>query len=144
MRQSRLRDQADVHAGAKLFRPLTSRKRRFQAHRQATRIAFDCEVYYCGINVQGQGVIRDISSRGCQIEGTVTVKPGIKLSLVLTIPDLYSPTVVDRAVVVWSDGNRFGLQHEVLLPSERNRLQRVLHGSERPLHLPNDTPTPLA
>jgi len=86
-------------------------------------------VYYCGINVQGRGVIRNLSLEGCQIEGGVAVKPATKLTLVLTLPNGYAPVVVDRTIVVWSDGNRFGLRHELLLPKERTQLERFLDDS---------------
>ena len=128
MRPQSFRNQADAALDTKLRRSVASRLRNFRAQRQASRTVLNCHVYYSGINVQGEGVIRDISLRGCQIEGTVIVKPGTKLTLVLALPD--SPTVVDRTVVVWSDGRRFGVWHELLLPPERRRLEKLLDSSD--------------
>jgi hypothetical protein len=128
MRRTPARNQADGEAGIRLRRSAPSRLTRFQAQRQAPRTVLNCQVYYSGINVQGEGVVRNVSLRGCQIEGSLSVRPGTKLSLVLVLP--HSPVVVDRAAVVWSDDNRFGLQHELLLPTERTRLETLLDGSD--------------
>jgi hypothetical protein len=127
MRRRALRHQIDIDAAIKLRRSISSRVRRSQAQRQASRMLLTCQVYYTGINVQGEGVIRDISLLGCQIDGSVSVRPGTRLSLVLALPN--SPVVVDRTVVVWSDSNRFGLRHELLLPTERTRVERLLNDS---------------
>ena len=120
------RKQTDIHGGTKLRR---ARLKKVPTQRQASRSLLHCQVYYCGINVQGRGVIRNLSLEGCQIEGGVAVKPATKLTLVLTLPNGYAPVVVDRTIVVWSDGNRFGLRHELLLPKERTQLERFLDDS---------------
>jgi hypothetical protein len=65
----------------------------------------------------------------------------MKLSLVLAFPSLHSPTVVDRALVVWSNSDRFGLRHELILPSERTQLGRLLDGVRLELRLSGQRPT---
>lgn len=94
-------------------------------------------MYYSGINVQGEGVLRNLSLGGCQIDGSVAVSPGTKLSLLLALPNPSSPVVVDRTLVVWSSGNRFGLRHELLLPTEHIRLEMLLDGSDTKSELPS-------
>jgi PilZ domain len=128
MRRAPARNQTTGETGPRLRRSMPSRVTRFQAQRQVARTVLNCQVYYSGINVQGEGVIRNISLHGCQIEGSITVRPGIKLSLVVVLSN--SPLVVDRAAVVWSDDNRFGLRHELLLPTERTQLETFLEGSD--------------
>jgi hypothetical protein len=134
MRRRALRHQIDRDVATKLRRSISSRVRRSQARRQASRTLLTCQVYYTGINVQGEGVIRDISLLGCQVDGSVSVRPGTHLSLVLALPN--SPVVVDRTVVAWSDGNRFGLRHELLLPTERRRFERLLNAKSQLLSHP--------
>ena len=137
MRRAPFRNQTDGHAGTKARRSISSRLTRFQAQRQVSRILLNCPVYYSGINVQGEGVLRNLSLGGCQIDGSVAVSPGTKLSLLLALPNPSSPVVVDRTLVVWSSGNRFGLRHELLLPTEHIRLEMLLDGSDTKSELPS-------
>src|SRR5262249_58605815 len=81
---------------------------------------------------------------GCQIEGGVAVRPATKLSLVLALPNGYPPVVVDRTIVVWSDGNRFGLRHELLLPKDLLQLERLLDDSDTNPQLPGHRRTSLS
>ncbi len=141
MRREPFRNQMDLDGGAKLRRPT---RKTVQTQRQVSRILLHCHVYYSGINVQGEGAIRNLSLRGCQIDGSVDVRPGTKLCLVLTLPSPYSPVVVDRSIVVWSDGNWFGLRHELLLPTDRIQLEKILDGSDTTAQLLNSRATSLS
>jgi len=127
MRREAFRKQADLHGGTKLRR---ARLKKVPTHRQAPRSLLHCQVYFSGLDVQGGGVIRNLSLEGCQIDGGVAVRPATKLSLVLALPNGDPPVVVDRTIVVWSDGNRFGLRHDLLLPKDRSQLERLLEDSE--------------
>lgn len=131
MRRTPLRNRIDSQAGTKFRRSTSPARRSSQVQRRTARIPLGCKVFYSGVDVQGEGIIQDISLEGCRIEGNVPVKSGTKLSLVLAIPSFHSPTVVDRAVVVWSNSSRFGLRHELLLPSEREQLGRLLRNLPR-------------
>ena len=129
MHREVFRKQTDVHGGTTLRR---ASLKKVPTQRQASRSLLHCHVYYSGINVQGGGVIRNLSLGGCQIEidGGVVVRPATKLSLVLALPNGSAPVVVDRTIVVWSDGNRFGLRHELLLPKDHSQLERLLDDSD--------------
>jgi hypothetical protein len=145
MRRTPFRNRIDSREGAKSSRPIGPALRNFQVHRRTARIPLGCKVFYSGVDVQGEGIIQDISLEGCRIEGNVPVRSGTKLSLVLAIPSLHSPTVIDRTLVVWSNSSRFGLRHELLLPSERAQLVRFLDSSlPTELSLPRQGPTSLS
>ena len=133
MRREAVRNQADVHGGPTLRR---ARLKKFPTQRQAPRSLLQCEAYFSGIDVQGGGVLQNLSLEGCQIDGGVAVRPATKLSLVLALPNGYPPVVVDRTIVVWSDGNRFGLRHELLLPKDYIQLERLLDDSDTEPQLP--------
>jgi len=122
MRREAVRKQADLHGGTKSRR---AGLQKVPTRRQAPRSLLHCQVYFSGIDVQGGGVIQNLSLEGCQIDAGVAVRPATKLSLVLALPNGYPPVVVDRTIVVWSDGNRFGLRHELLLPKDRSQLEKV-------------------
>jgi hypothetical protein len=133
MHREAFRKQTDVHGGTTLRR---ARLKKVPTQRQASRSLLHCQVYYSGINVQGRGDIRNLSLGGCQIDGGVAVRPATKLPLVLALPNGYAPVVVDRTIVVWSDGNRFGLRHELLLPKDRTQIERLLDDSDTKPQLP--------
>ena len=144
MRHTPVRNRIDSQAGAKFRRSISPALGSSQVQRRTFRVLMGCQVFYSGVDVQGEGIIQDISLEGCRIEGNVAVKPGTKLSLVLALPSSYSPTVVDRTLVVWSNGSRFGLRHELLLPSERTQLGRLLDGSDIESRLPGHRATSLS
>ena len=133
MRREAFRKQTDVHGGTTLRR---ARLKKGPTQRQTPRSLLHCQAYFSGINVQGGGVIQNLSLEGCQIDGGVAVRPATKLSLVLALPNGSPPVVVDRSIVVWSDGNRFGLRHELLLPKDYIQLERLLDDSETKPQLP--------
>ena len=133
MRGEAFRKPADVHGGTTLRQ---TRLTKVPTQRQAPRSLLHCEVYFSGINVQGGGVIQNLSLEGCQIDGGVAVRPATKLSLVLALPNGSPPVVVDRTIVVWSDGNRFGLRHELLIPKDYIQLERLLDDSDTEPQLP--------
>lgn len=144
MRHTPVRNPIDSQAGAKLRRSISPTLRNSQTQRRTARVPLGCKVFYSGVDVEGEGMIQDISLEGCRIEGNMPVKPGMKLSLVLAFPSVHSPTVVDRALVVWSNSDRFGLRHELLLPSERTQLGRLLDGPRMELRLSGQRPTSLS
>ena len=133
MHREAFRKQADVHGGTKLRRASLTK---VPTPRHTRRSLLHCQVYFSGIDVQGGGVIRDLSLEGCQIDSGVAMRPATKLSLVLALPNGDPPVVVDRSIVVWSDGNRFGLQHELLLPKDYTQLERLLDDLETKPQIP--------
>ena len=97
-----------------------------QQVRRARRTVVACQLYYAGIGVQGQGTLSNLSCQGCQVLGTMPVKKGTKLTIILLHPDYPHPMIVDKARVVWSKGRRFGLQYEIVYPSEQEHVLAFL------------------
>ena len=95
--------------------------------RRPDRVLVDCRLYYAGIGIQGQGTLSNLSIGGCQVQGTIPVKKGTKLTIIILHPETPHPMIVDKARVAWSKGRRFGLSHEVLYPSERRNVLELLH-----------------
>lgn len=104
--------------------------------RRPERAAVECQLYYAGIGIQGQGILSNLSIEGCQVQGTIPVKKGTKLTIIILHPETPRPIIVDKARVAWSKGRRFGLSYEVLYPSERRNVLELLQavGTSRVSH----------
>jgi hypothetical protein len=94
--------------------------------RRSERAPVECQLYYAGIGIQGQGTLSNLSIEGCQVQGTIPVKKGTKLTIIILHPETQHPIIVDKTRVAWSKGRRFGLSHEVLYPSERRNVLQLL------------------
>jgi hypothetical protein len=68
------------------------------------------EVRYRDQNIEGVGVVRNLSLGGALIQADREVKPHTRLTLELAIPDLPAPLLVSCAEVRWVLGYLMGLQ----------------------------------
>ena len=83
--------------------------------------------------VAGEGVGLDLSVRGCRVRVSrlkipTRVTRGIELQLHLILPenDHYSPVDVERAVVLWSEGDEFGVEFLQLADEASERIRRFV------------------
>jgi PilZ domain-containing protein len=94
--------------------------------RRSERAPVPCQLYYAGIGIQGQGTLSDLSIDGCRVQGTIPVKKGTKLTIIILYPETSHPIIIDKARVEWSKGRRFALSYEVVYPSERRNVLELL------------------
>ena len=78
-----------------------------------------------GINDQ-VGMILDLSLSGCQVQVPILVYPTLVMEVRICAPNLDPPIFVERAVVVWVKGDRFGLHFVLLGKTELIRLAEVV------------------
>ena len=83
-----------------------------------------------GINDQ-VGTILDLSLSGCQVRVPILVYPQLVMELRICAPNVDPPIVVERAVVQWVQGDKFGLHFLVVDKSELIRLARVIASLEK-------------
>lgn len=76
--------------------------------------------------VGGEGVLMDLSIRGCRIESHTEVQPGTSLELRIVSSEEEPPLTVQEAVVRWSRTQQFGLEFVSLAPEEWARLQHTV------------------
>ena len=81
--------------------------------------------------VGGEGILLDLSVRGCRIESPIDVKPGSALEVRIEICEREPPIQIQAAVVRWCQEQQFGLEFEVIAPSEWSHLQHVVKQIER-------------
>ena len=76
--------------------------------------------------VEGEGTILNIGKDGCKVECETPVEVDATLEAWLFLPDFEWPVRIERAKVVWHDGDVFGLEFIDLRPAQRERLRKFL------------------
>lgn len=76
--------------------------------------------------VGGEGIVVDLSFRGCRVSSAVEAQPGTTLELRIHPSDQDPPIWVERAVVRWCRNKHFGLEFVSLQPEEWARLQSTV------------------
>jgi PilZ domain len=76
--------------------------------------------------VGGEGSLMDLSIRGCRIESLIAVKPGATLEVRIEAIEHCPPIQIHAAVVRWSREGQFGLEFEVIAPTEWGHLQEIV------------------
>ena len=80
--------------------------------------------------VGGEGSLLDLSIRGCRIESLIDVKPGATLEVRIEVGEHCPPIQIQAAVVRWSREREFGLEFEVIAPTEWAYLRDVVQQIE--------------
>lgn len=81
--------------------------------------------------VTGDGIIVDLSLRGCGILSPIDILPGTTLELRIATPSHEDPLTVGQAVVRWCRAGRVGLEFLSLQPGEWARLQDIVKDFDR-------------
>jgi len=92
---------------------------RFRVHFRSTLSA--------STQLEGTGLMLDLSLGGCRIESPVTVEPGVSLKLSIYVPGLDWPLMIEAASVQWMRGKIFGLAFIRIRDTERQRLEQVIN-----------------
>ena len=97
------------------------------AERRGRRLRLECRLFFFGEeDFEGEGLILDLSTRGCQARSLVPVQVGMRLRLSLFIRDQPWPVRIEDAVVRWVIGNRFGLEFIGIRSAPRERIRWLL------------------
>lgn len=81
--------------------------------------------------VGGEGRLLDLSVWGCRIESPIDVKPGAALEVRIEVSEHEPPIYIQAAVVRWSCERQFGLEFEVIGPTEWAHLQHIVKQIEQ-------------
>ncbi len=93
--------------------------------RQAPRFKVHLPITFLGYNLTGEGIVGNLSMKGCVVDSDQTVQRGKSLSLRILMPDQDAPLVVNRAEVRRSVRGLLELQF-LTIGSEEERLRRFL------------------
>jgi hypothetical protein len=81
--------------------------------------------------VSGNGILSELSIRGCRISSAAPVKPGTEMELRFELSVGEPPIQVRQAVVRWSRDGNFGLEFINFVEGEWSRLQKVVKMLEK-------------
>jgi hypothetical protein len=90
--------------------------------RKYARIPVWHRVTLSGKDGTGDGVLLDLSIKGCGIQSEMSVHPKENLSLAIHLSASHPPIEVQTAIVKSVSGNRFGLEFLQMEPTEKKRL----------------------
>lgn len=76
--------------------------------------------------VNGDGMVKNLSLRGCEVQSSCIVRPDTYLTLVLTLPGDLKPLKVNVAVVRWVHPGRFGMEFRYVEQGVSDRLEHYL------------------
>ena len=82
--------------------------------------------FAAGTMLGGDGTVINVSPNGCRIASGMTVPNETELEMRIHLPDEESPIEIETAVVVWSDGQEFGLKFKRLQPKTFDRLSHLM------------------
>lgn len=99
--------------------------------RHAQRVPLHLHVLYTSEQeddrpCDGEGRVHNLSKKGCQIVGTVTLAQGSQVTLCIDLNDGQLPLCLPAATVCWTAGETFSVKFAPLTTDARYRLQRVV------------------
>jgi hypothetical protein len=94
-------------AGQELMRELQQHPP--QKPRIATRYKLNCRAFFLSGGLEGEGLVNDLSKTGCQIQCQTLPMVDASVKVDLFLPDYPRPLRIERGVVRWIKGDRFGV-----------------------------------
>jgi hypothetical protein len=68
----------------------------------------------------------DLSRKGCRLESPFQATKGMKVNLLLCLPEGETPILIEHAVVRWCGTREIGIEFQSVSPLYRERLDRTL------------------
>lgn len=102
--------------------------------RRQARVNVRRKVEFQHAQGKSEGMLLDLSLKGCRIQGVYTGSSGTRLRLQLWLPDHSQPVKVDLAAVQWIKKNQFGVNFLTMSPDAQARLAqvfRLLHEAQQ-------------
>ena len=90
--------------------------------RKYARIPVWLKVALHGKETTGEGVLLDLSIKGCSIQTEMSIHHKENISLAIHVNESHPPIEVETAIVRSVAGNRFGAEFLHMEPSEKKRL----------------------
>lgn len=77
-------------------------------------------------SVKGEGTVKNLSLRGCEVQSSCMIRPDTYVTLVLALPGDLRPLKINVAVVRWAHPGRFGLEFRYVEQEINDRLTHYL------------------
>lgn len=98
--------------------------------RKITRIRVHFRSFFSSSQIEGEGTVTDLSTKGCKIVSDRLVQPNTALEVWFFLPDRDQPLKVQLAEVRWTKGRDFGLEFLTMRSQDQERIGRVLQDQE--------------
>ena len=98
--------------------------------RKIARIRVHFRSFFSATQIEGEGTVKDLSTKGCKIDSDRLVQSGTALEVWFFLPDHDRPLKVQLAEVRWARGREFGLEFLTMRSQDAERLGRVLQDQE--------------
>ncbi|MBH0210352.1 MAG: hypothetical protein A4C66_11685 [Nitrospira sp. HN-bin3] len=95
-------------------------------------------------SMSGDGMLNELSIRGCRVRSLVEVNPGTVLQLRVHVSDHESPLVISHALVRWYRAGSFGCEFVNLGAEEWARLRAITTELEKAPYQKAQEETPAA
>ena len=79
-----------------------------------------------GGDAEGEGLVLNLSLRGCKVNSDAEVDVGDAMSLIVLLPGEPCPTSIDLALVRWVHDQSFGVEFVSVGSADVNRLRQFL------------------
>ena len=79
-----------------------------------------------GGDAEGEGLVLNLSLRGCKVNSDAEVDVGDAMSLIVLLPGEPCPTSIDLALVRWVHDQSFGVEFVSVGSAEVHRLRQFL------------------
>ena len=89
------------------------------------RVVMQRRVEYRYAQGHGDGMLINLSLRGCRIKGASSFSCGTRLRLQLWLPDQAQPMEIEQAIVRWVKADQFGVSFLDVPPDTQARLAQV-------------------
>lgn len=99
--------------------------------REYERLAMNLPISFVGKNIEGAGIVSDISINGCAFVTEVQLTEKSIVRLALQISDELQPVDIEAAVVRHVRQGHVGIEFLRVQPAERQRLQLFIRGLRR-------------
>ena len=97
------------------------------AERRGRRLSLSCRLFFFGEDdFEGEAMVLDLSTNGCQATSLTQVRVGMVLRLSLFLHDQQWPLRVDEALVRWINGANFGLEFTGIRSAQRERVRSII------------------
>ena len=112
--------------------------------RMHARVSVRRKVEFQHAQGKGEGMLLDLSLKGCRIRGVYPSSSGTRLRLQLWLPDHSQPVQVEIAAVQWIKNNQFGVSFLKLAPDAQARLAQVFRSLHEAQQQPKARTIPIA
>jgi hypothetical protein len=87
--------------------------------RRHSRFPVSWPVVYGNDAILAEGTVLDLTSRGWRVVGSISMIPGMQLTLQVSVPERSAPLCIHRATVLWVKDHEFAIEAQEMAPIDQ-------------------------